>query len=733
MAAPSIVKPEGAENRVFTADDLDGVEPMRAPSKLPGYKPADFPALATTKVRFVGETVAACVGATRAEAEDLAQMVEVDYEELDPAIDMLEARKPGAPLVHDFVGRQHRADHPRRRRHGLGQGARGAFGDPRVPHESAGDGPDGGPRGAGGVEFADGPADRPHRDPVPHLIRAGLAMFLGLEQRQVRVIAPDVGGGFGLKTYVQPEELVACWYAMKYGRPARWISDRREHLIADANCREHHYIVTAHADAEGKILGLEGEVTVDAGAYSIYPFTNCLEAAMAGGNLPGPYAIEAYGVKTWTVVTNKPPLVPYRGVARPGVAFAMEMLVDAVARAVGREPHEVRTINMVPASAMPYTNIARKTFDSGDHAGAVAKAVQMIDIEAVRERQARGEPDGRLIGLGFGSYVEQAAHGTSVFASWGVQMVPGYEQAGAKLTPDGGLELRVGVQSHGQGMETTLAQVASEVLGIDPENVSVIHGDTGLTPYSTGTYASRSIVMAGGAVSRACKVLVERMKTIGAHLLQCEPDEVRVADGRVMGPGGDLPLSEIGRVWYINPERAPGRRRYRRRRGGGRLPPGARSRHVFLLDPAAGRRGRSRNGGSRGARLRRGRGLRNHGQPDGGLGPGLWRRGAGHRNGAVRGIAVRRARPAAGLDLRRLPPAGRGRGAVLPPRAHGHALAPHRARHQGHGRRQHHPDPGGDRKRGQRCAPRLRAEVNETPISPRRVLAAITASQGEAA
>ncbi len=552
-----IVKPEGAEGRVFAAADVDGVAPMRAPSKLPGYKASDYPALASGKVRFVGEPVAVCVGETRAEAEDLAQAVEVDYEELEPVVDMLEARKPGAPLVHegwgdnivletrvdgDMTAARAKAAHTVTREFRMSRQA-------MVPME-----------GRAVLAEWDSRMDQliVHTSTqAPHLIRAGLALFLGLQQRQVRVVAPDVGGGFGLKCYVQPEELIASWYAMKHRRPARWIEDRREHLIADANCREHHYIVTAHADADGRILGLEGAVTVDAGAYSIYPFTNCLEAAMAGGNLPGPYAIEAYRVETWTVATNKPPLVPYRGVARPGVAFAMEMLVDAVARAAGREPHEIRMANMVPPTAMPYTNVAKKTFDSGDYPGAVARAARMIDVATVRERQARGEPDGRLIGLGFGSYTEQTAHGTSVFASWGVQMVPGYEQAGAKLTPDGGLELRVGVQSHGQGMETTLAQVASEILGIDPERVAVIHGDTGLTPYSTGTYASRSIVMAGGAVSRACKVLAGRMQAIGAHLLQCEPGQVRVVDGRVMGPGGDLPFSEIGRVWYVNPEELP--------------------------------------------------------------------------------------------------------------------------------------------------------------------------------
>ena len=552
-----VVKPAGVQDRILVAEDLAGVEPMRAPSKLPGYKASDYPALATGKVRFVGEPVVACIAETRAEAEDLAQAVEVEYAELPPVVDMLAARAADAPLVHeawgDNVVLETRIDGEM-----ADAIARAAHSVPREVRMSR--------QAMVPMEARAVLAQWDHRmdqlivytsTQVPHLIRTGLAMFLRLEQRQVRVIAPDVGGGFGLKCYVQPEELVASWCAIKLGRPARWIEDRREHQIADANCREHHYNITAHADETGRILGLEGEITVDAGAYSIYPFTNCLEAAMAGGNLLGPYAIGAYRAKTYTMATNKPPLVPYRGVARPGVAFAMETLIDAVARTVGREPYEVRMDNMVPASAMPFTNVARKTFDSGDYPQAVAKVAEMIGVADIRARQSAGEPDGRLIGLGFGSYTEQTAHGTSVFSAWGVQMVPGYEQAGAKLTPDGGLEIKVGVQSHGQGMETTLAQIACEILGIDPDNISVVHGDTGLTPYSTGTYASRSIVMAGGAVSRACKVLAERMATIGAHLMQCASDEVTVASGVVSGPTGEVPYSEIGRVWYMNPEELP--------------------------------------------------------------------------------------------------------------------------------------------------------------------------------
>ncbi len=553
----SIGKPSGLEHAVFAASDMAGMRPMRAPSSLPGYKSADYPALAINRVRFVGEPVAVCVADSRAEAEDIAALVEIEYEGLPAITDMLAATAEDAPLIHedwndnivmetftddDFGKIADRATVVVRREYRMARQAMN-------PME-------------GKAVFAEWD-DRTDQlvmwtaTQVPHLIRNGLAEFLDLEQRQVRVIAPDVGGGFGYKALLQPEEVVAGWLTRHLGRPVRWVEDRREHLVAGANCREHHYFVTVHATPAGRILGLDCDVTVDAGAYSAYPFTNGLEGAMAHGNLPGPYDIEAYRCRTRTMTTNKPPLMPYRGVARPGVCYAVEMTVDALAREVGCEPHEIRAMNMVRPDAMPFMSIAKKQFDSGDYAAAVYKAAELIGLEDVRRRQKERQPDGRLIGVGFGSYVEQTAHGTSVFASWGVSMVPGYEQATVRLTPDGGLELRLGVQSHGQGMETTMAQMAHEILGIDPANVSVTHGDTGLTPYSTGTYASRSMVMAGGATARACRVLAERMELIGAHLMQCERSEAQVRDGKIVSGRGEVSFAEIGRVWYLNPDELP--------------------------------------------------------------------------------------------------------------------------------------------------------------------------------
>src|SRR5207237_7786434 len=233
-----------------------------------------------------------------------------------------------------------------------------------------------------------------------------------------------------------------------------------------------------------------------------------------------PYDFPAYRCRTFSAATNKCPILPYRGVARTGACFALELVLDAVAREVGLEPHVVRGKNLVTPDQMPFDNITNKHFDSGDYPEALRRAVAAIDVAAIRARQKRGEPDGRLIGVGLAVYCEQAAHGTSVYAGWGIPMVPGYEQATARLTPDGGLELRVGVHSQGQGLETTLAQVAHERLGIDIARIKVVHGDTALTPYSTGTWGSRCAVMAGGAVAGACREIARRAAKIGVRLLQ---------------------------------------------------------------------------------------------------------------------------------------------------------------------------------------------------------------------
>ena len=344
---------------------------------------------------------------------------------------------------------------------------------------------------------------------------------------------------------------------MKLDHPVRWIEDRREHLTAGANCREHHYIITGYADRDGKLRGIECEATVDSGAYSSYPFSACLEAAQIASILPGPYDFPSYRCRTWSVSTNKCPILPYRGVARTGVCYALELVLDAIAREAGIEPHEVRLKNLVQPEQMPFDNITRKHFDSGDYPEALHRAMAAIDLQGIRARQKQGESDGRLIGIGHSIYCEQGAHGTSVYAGWGIPMVPGHEQATARMTPDGGLEIRVGVHSHGQSMETTLPQVANEILGIDTAKIKLVHGDTEYTPYSTGSWGSRCAVMAGGAVATAAREVAGLAKGIGAHLLQADVADVKLVDGHVVGPSGSVSLETIAFTWYRRPQDLP--------------------------------------------------------------------------------------------------------------------------------------------------------------------------------
>ncbi len=552
-----ITKPQGLSSAVFTSVDLTGVRPIAAPCTVPSYKVSLQYPLARGKVRFAGELVAMTVAPTRAEAEDIAEQIELDLDELPPLVDAHATRATTEIRVHEewqdnlFLTLDYNSGFDEQMRNATVvvereiSMARQAM----VPLE-----------GKAIVADWDFQADQLvvyTSTQVPHVIRIGLAECLGIEEGGIRVIAPDVGGGFGYKCVLQPEEICVAWLALTFKRPFRYVEDRREHLIAGANSRQHHYRLKAYADDRGRLLALDAEITIDGGAYSNWPFTVALEPGQATGNLPGPYDIKGYRCKTYCVATNKPGFLPYRGVARTSVCFAIELLIDAIARKVGREPWEVRRENLVTPEAMPYTNIARKRYDTGDYPQSLDTVRREIDLDKWRARQRRGEPDGRRIGIGFASYCEQSAHGTSVFAAWGLPLIPGYDQATARLLVDGSLEIRAGVHSHGQGMETTLAQIAHEVIGIDIAKIRVILGDTGTTPFSTGTYASRSIVMTGGAVAKSCEALLPRLLAIGAHLMQCATNTVHYMPGRVVGPQSSVSTKEIAEAWYRRPQLLP--------------------------------------------------------------------------------------------------------------------------------------------------------------------------------
>jgi carbon-monoxide dehydrogenase large subunit len=353
----SIEVPEQYRDQVFFASDIAFAKPIVAVSAAKGFKASDYPPLTSDKARFVGDLLAICIAPSRAEAEDIAAACIVDFDELPAVWDIEVALKPDAPRVHDawpdnvyIESRIQTGDlegarkaaavtvHKRLRmgRHaGVSMECRGVLAhfdrrlDELVVYSS--------------TQF-------------PHVIRTIMAQCLGISEAKLRVVAPDVGGGFGPKNNFQPEELAVAALSMKLNRPLRWVEDRREHLIASPHAREHRYDLKAYADSKGRILGLEAEVVVDAGAYSVWPWTASMEAGMSAGIMTGPYDIPVYHARAVTVATNKSPLGPYRGVGRSGACFAIETLIDAVARAVNREPVDVRIENMVPPEAMPYTS-----------------------------------------------------------------------------------------------------------------------------------------------------------------------------------------------------------------------------------------------------------------------------------------------------------------------------------------------------------------------------------------
>src|SRR5882724_74432 len=326
-----ITIPPEHRGRVFTANDLHGVLPIRAVSGLPGFKVSVQPPLATGKVRQVGELIAMCVASSRAEAEDIAASVVLDFEELPAVHDMILARQPGSARVHDDW------DDNVFLETAVDTGIEAAFDAPIQVTRTISTGRQcmAPIEGRGVVATLDHRMDQlvlHTASQMPHIVRNGLAECLGVAQERIRVISPDVGGGFGYKAILLAEEVCLGWLALRCGQPVRWLEDRREHLTAGANCREHHYQITAYADRDGKLRGIDCEAIVDSGAYSAYPFSACLEAAQVASILPGPYQFPGYRCRTWSVATNKPPILPYRGEARTGVCFAIELLMDALAR-----------------------------------------------------------------------------------------------------------------------------------------------------------------------------------------------------------------------------------------------------------------------------------------------------------------------------------------------------------------------------------------------------------------
>ncbi|HEU4367789.1 MAG TPA: xanthine dehydrogenase family protein molybdopterin-binding subunit [Methylomirabilota bacterium] len=534
---------------------------VRARSALPGYVETEQPLLAWPVVRHVGEALAVVVAADRYTAEDAAGLVAVEYEPRAAVVDVLEAARPGAPLVHEAA--RGNALLSRRFEHGDVEAALAASAvvvarDFRTSRQTAAP-----LEGRGGVadwNAAEGKLTLWAGTQVPHLARHLLAELLGLAENRVRVIAPDVGGGFGVKAIVYPEDAVLCLLAMHLGRPVKWVEQRRESMQASAHARDHHYAVRAGFDRDGRLRALDVRAACNAGAYSVYPWTAGLEALMAGGLLTGPYKLEHYRCDVTAVATHTTPAGPYRGVARPATTFVMERVLDLGARALGLDPVQIRRRNLVGAADLPYTSPTRLVHDSPSYPVCFDKAVEAVDYEGFRVEQARLRRAGRYVGVGFAVYNELTGLGQAASAGPRMPFRTGHEGATVRMDPSGAVTVLAGVTSQGQGLETTVAQLVASELTLPVEQVTVVLGDTDVTPFGLGAFASRQAVIGGGAALRAAGAVRDKVLRVAAHVLEAAVEDLDLVDGRVMVrgvPGRALALSEVARIAHLETQRLP--------------------------------------------------------------------------------------------------------------------------------------------------------------------------------
>ena len=549
LAMPGVVA-------VLSGRDLAGrVQPLAPRLEADGFAGTAWPALAESRVRFVGEPVAVVAAGAPHEAVDGCERVTVAYEPLPALADVDAALAPGAPVLHETA----RGNVLLRRRFSHGDvdaafaGAavriRERFGHGRcaaVPLE---------PRGI--VAHWEGDHLTVWTGTqIPFVYRAALARAFGLPESRVRVIVPDTGGGFGQKMHVMPEDVAVAALARAAARPVKWSETRRENLQAASQAREGRMDVEAAADGNGVLLGLRVRLVSDAGAYHIYPLTQALEPLGACAILPGPYRTPAYAYECLAVATNKPPLGAYRGVGMAFAAFAMERTVDLVAERLGVDPAEIRRRNLIPRDGYPFRSAGGFVYDSGDFPRALEQALELSGYERLKQERDAARGHGRLQGVGLACYTEYTGMGSETYRRRGMLEVPGVEAARVAMHADASVACFVSFPSQGQGHETTIAQLVADQLGVPPDRVRVHPVDTRTSPPGTGTFASRGAIAQGGTVQRAAAAVRAKVLALAASLLEANAADLDLRDGDVTVrgvPGRRLPVAELARLAHSPP------------------------------------------------------------------------------------------------------------------------------------------------------------------------------------
>jgi aerobic carbon-monoxide dehydrogenase large subunit len=538
-AAPGVIA-------VITADDLY-MGPLLPPMDNPDGIQTPRPLLADRAARFVGEPVAVVVAEDRYRGEDACDLVELDLEPLPVVSSTMVALAEAAPVVDGYPSNvlydsRHEAGDVDAAFANAAVVVERTFDNPRytaLPIE---------PRGT--IAVPDGDELRIwSSSQAPHKLAQVVGELLGEPREHIRVLVPDVGGGFGQKAHVYPEDVLVAWLARRLGRTVKWIEDRSENLLAASHARDQLVHIRAAAAADGRLLAIDADVICDVGAYGVYPHGHILETLGTPAMIPGPYRLSNYRMRSRAVATNKCPEGAYRGVGLPVSAFVHERLMDVLADELGLDAAQMRRRNLLASDELPYTTVTNQRYDSGDYHAALERVLATIGYPDFPAAQRTARTQGCLLGLGLSCYVEYTAINSKVFSSRGMVGIAGYDGAHVTIDDQGVATVWTTLPAIGQGTDTTFAQIAADELGLDIEAVRVAHSDTGVGAlHGTGTFASRSAVSGGGAIGGACQELRRRMCEDAGERLEVDPGDLEIVNGSVEvvgSPGSAVLVSEL--------------------------------------------------------------------------------------------------------------------------------------------------------------------------------------------
>lgn len=543
---------------VFTGEDMQvGSLPcgwqIHSKDGSPMLEP-EHPPLAKGKVRYVGDQVAVVIADTYSQAKDAAESIVVNYEVLPAAVTMSDALTDKA-LVHDDIGSNLCFDWEIGDEAAVDEAISKAahvtkidlVNNRLVPNAME-------PRAAvGEFDAATGEYTLYTTSQNPHVIRLLMGAFvLSIPEHKLRVVAPDVGGGFGSKIYHYAEEAIVTWAAPKVGRPIKWVAERGESFISDAHGRDQINHAELALDANGKFLALKVQTQANMGAY-LSTFAPCVPTYLSATLLAGTYTTPVIHANVKAIFTNTVPVDAYRGAGRPESTYLIERIVDQAARETGIDKVEIRRRNFIPADAFPYQTPVALQYDSGDYEATLSSATKIADVAGFAARKAEAASRGKLRGMGYSTYLEACGIAPSaVVGSLGARAGL-YESAEVRVHPTGSVTVFTGTHSHGQGHETTFAQLVSDRLGLPMENIEISHGDTNKVQFGMGTYGSRSLAVGGEALIRAVDKIIDKAKKIAAHVLEASADDIEFKDGNftVAGTDRSMAFGEVALTAYV--------------------------------------------------------------------------------------------------------------------------------------------------------------------------------------